>query len=50
MDYKVCILMRGKYETDNILYCNTIDYNTNNYESLSYLIHSRFDSDRSREG
>jgi len=32
----VCLMniMRGKYETDNILYCNTIDYNTNNNEAL----------------
>jgi len=32
----VCLMniMRGKYETDNILYCNTIDYNTTNNEAL----------------
>ena len=32
----VCLtnIMRGKYETDNILYCNTNDYNTNNNETL----------------
>ena len=32
----VCLtnIMRGKNETDNILYCNTNDYNTNNNETL----------------
>ncbi len=32
----VCLMniMRGKYETKNILYCNNIDYNRTNNEAL----------------